>query len=271
MTREHGAGGLFWPTVATAIALALLGGLGTWQLERRAWKEALIKQIQERATAEPIILDAAATLFSTGENLEYLPVRARGRFLHEKEMFYYASGPQGPGYHVYTPLVGSSGVTLLVNRGFLPEGEQGKRLASREDAGQISEVIGLLRRPGVKGLFSPANDTGRNVWYWRDLESMADQALGAGTPARKQVLPFFIEAVSPPIGTKPTPGTPRGGVTRLELPNRHLEYALTWYGLGMALIGVYIAFARNRRQISRERFILGASRGASRRRSWGKS
>ena len=271
MTRERGAGSLLWPTVATVVTLAVLAGLGTWQLERRTWKEALIETIQERATAEPIILDAAATLFGAGENLEYMPVRARGRFLHEKEMFYYASGPQGPGYHVYTPLAGPSGVVLLVNRGFLPEGERGKRVSTGADAGPIVEVIGLLRRPGAKGLFSPANDTARNLWYWRDLESMADQALGTGTPARRQVLPFFIEAVSPPIGIKPTPGTPRGGVTRLELPNRHLEYALTWYGLGLALIGVYIAFARNRRQISRERFILGGSRGASRRRSWGKS
>ena len=41
-------------------------------------------------------------------------------------------------------------------------------------------------------------------------------------------------------------GLPRGGVTRLDLPNRHLEYALTWYGLALTLIGVFVAFARGR-------------------------
>ena len=267
MAREQGTAKLFWLTVATALALGVLGTLGTWQLERRAWKEALLEQISDRTTAEPIILDAAATLLGSGEDLEYTPVRARGRFLHDKAMFYYASGPQGPGSHVYTPLVGASGVVLLVNRGFLPEAERGLLRGTAEDAGQVSEVIGLLRRPGRKALFTPANDAGRNLWYWRDLDGMANQAFGAGTVARKQVLPFFIEAVSAPVGSKPVAGTPRGGVTRLELPNRHLEYAVTWYGLGMALIGVYLAFVWSRRQSSRERLILGGSR----RRNWGKT
>ena len=277
MKGQQGNGGLFWPTVTTVITLGFLAALGTWQLERRAWKEGLIEQIHQRTTAEPIVLDAAAMLLAKGDDLEYVPVRARGRFLHDKEMFYFASGPQGPGYHVYTPLVGATGIVLLVNRGFLPESERGIGRSNSADAvkpgaeAPVSEVVGLLRRPGAKGLFAPGNDTSRNLWYWRDLNGMADQALGAGTAARKQVLPFFIEAVAAASGVKPVPGTPRGGVTRVELPNRHLEYALTWYSLGLALIGVYLAFARSRRQIARERFILGDPKGAARRSSWGKT
>ena len=272
MTRERGKfRGLFWVTLTTAVALAILAALGTWQLKRMAWKEALIEQIVVRANAEPIFLDGAATLYRAGEDLEYTPVRARGRFLHAKEMFYFASGPKGPGYHVYTPLIGPSGDMLLVNRGFITEVERNLDRSAGSDPAQLSEVVGLLRRPETKALFTPTNDRDHNLWYWRDLNGMADQALVAGSDARRKALPFFLDAVSAPVGTKLPPGTPRGGVTRLELPNRHLEYALTWYGLGLALIGVYIVFVRNRLQATRERFILGASGGASRRRSWGKT
>ncbi len=288
MTRVGAkAGGLFWVTLSSVFALSLLGGLGTWQLQRMSWKEALVEKIQARSKAEPIILDAAATLFGAGEDLEYTPVRARGRFLTDKEMYYFAPGEQGPGHHVYVPLVGPSGVVVMVNRGFITEAERGNRglaaptataaagtpstaAGSATGPGTI-DVIGLLRRPEAKALFAPANDPGRNMWYWRDLKGMADQSFGDNSDARKKVLPFIIEAVAAPAGTVATAGTPRGGVTRLTLPNRHLEYALTWYGLGAALIGVYLVFVRNRLLASRERFILGGRRSAARRRSWGKT
>ena len=67
-----------------------------------------------------------------------------------------------------------------------------------------------------------------------------------GSPEdRARVLPFFVDAEAEPA---PPGGWPRGGVTRLELPNRHLEYALTWYGLAAALVGVFLAFAAARWQ-----------------------
>ena len=56
-------------------------------------------------------------------------------------------------------------------------------------------------------------------------------------------VPFFVDADAEPANPG---GFPRGGATRLVLPNRHLEYALTWYGLALTLIGVFTAFARGR-------------------------
>jgi surfeit locus 1 family protein len=67
---------------------------------------------------------------------------------------------------------------------------------------------------------------------------MADSALG---PEAGRVSPLFLDAEAQPGET-----WPRGGVTRLDLPNRHLEYALTWYGLALALIGVYSIFVIGR-------------------------
>ncbi len=102
------------------------------------------------------------------------------------------------------------------------------------------EVVGLIRAPGRAGLFTPANDIARNLWYWRDLAGMSQSVLGAQAPS---IVPFFVDA-------EVAAGSdwPRGGVTRLTLPNRHLEYALTWFGLAAALIAVYFAFVLSRRR-----------------------
>ncbi|MCK9910167.1 hypothetical protein MXD81_13565, partial [Microbacteriaceae bacterium K1510] len=89
-------------------------------------------------------------------------------------------------------------------------------------------------------MFIPANDAGRNIWYWRDIDAMASVAAG---PDAARVRRFIVDAEAEPA---PPGGWPRGGVTRLTLPNRHLEYALTWYGLAAALVAVFIAFAVTR-------------------------
>jgi len=89
-------------------------------------------------------------------------------------------------------------------------------------------------------MFSPEHDAKTGVWYWRDFDGMARAALG---PEAGKAMRFFLDAEAEP----PNPGGwPKGGTTRLTLPNRHLEYALTWYGLAAALIGVLVAFAVGR-------------------------
>jgi len=98
----------------------------------------------------------------------------------------------------------------------------------------------LARKPEMAGAFTPPNDAAKNVWYWRDLPAMAAAALGSNDA---RLVPFVIDAELEPRNLG---GWPRGGVTRLELPNRHLEYALTWYGLAAALVGVFAAFAVTR-------------------------
>ncbi len=75
-----------------------------------------------------------------------------------------------------------------------------------------------------------------NLWYWRDLDGLFQAAFGAGD--RVSRAPFFVDAEAPAPG-----GWPKGGATRLELPNRHLEYAITWFGLAAALAAVFAAYA----------------------------
>ena len=228
---------LFWPTLLTALGVLGLFSLGTWQLERKTWKDELVRTIQTRAKAEPIVLDAAAGLLAAGEALEYARVRARGRFIAGTERYYYAPGPTGPGWHVYAPLETPNGSILLVNRGFVPEALKDPAKRSKSETARDVEIVGLLRRPEVKNWFSPTNDSARNTWYWRDLAGMKASLALPGNP---EFVPFFLDAEAAPGATG---DYPRGGVTRVQFANRHLEYALTWYGLGLALIIVYLAFA----------------------------
>jgi surfeit locus 1 family protein len=240
---------LVLPTLAALAGLAVLAGLGTWQLERKRWKEDLIAKIAARVHADPVPVERAEELAAQDGDAEYRHVSARGRFHHDKEQYLYAPAATGLGWHVYTPLELVPQRFVWVNRGLVPDARRtpGAR-PQGQTAGEV-EVRGLVRLPAGKGLFTPRNDPARNLWYWPDLAAMTAAAFpeglqkAAGGPQRPAALPLVIEADAQP---EPPGGLPRGGVTRLDLPNRHLEYALTWFGLAMTLIGVYFAFAVNR-------------------------
>lgn len=236
--------GLLWPTVLGAAGLAVLVGLGTWQLQRRQWKEALIAKIAARVKAEPVSLTHALRTFAEGGDVEYLHVVARGRFHHDKERYLYAPAKSGLGWHVYTPFELGPQRFVWVNRGFVPD--EMKAPQSRGGQGPPdgqAGLTGIVRPPPQPGLFTPQNDAPRNLWYWPDSAAMTASAFARPVEAA----PFTIDAdASPGPG-----GWPRGGTTRIDLPNRHLEYALTWYGLALTLIGVYAALAVSRLRSSR--------------------
>jgi surfeit locus 1 family protein len=220
--------------------LAGLIGLGLWQLERLAWKEALLARLAARVAAEPMDLAAVERRWQADRDVEYLHAVASGRFHHDQERYLYAPQPEGLGWHVYTPLEISPGRILWVNRGWVDDAHKSPpRRAVGQVAGE-TQVRGLIRRSQPPGMFTPANDTAGNLYYWPDLAQMTATAFGTEAP---DSLPFRLEADRQPL---PPEGLPRGGVTRLDLPNRHLEYALTWFALALALIAVYFAFARHR-------------------------
>lgn len=229
---------LFWPTVVSLALFLVLIGLGSWQLERRQWKEALIAKIAARVGAPAIALGDAEAIAAAGDDIGYLHVAARGRFLHDKERYLYAPTAAGLGWHVYTPLELAPGRIVWVNRGFVPDA---KKAPETRTPGLVTgevDVRGLARPYPKKGFFQPDNDVTHNLWYWPDVEAMSASAFsGIAGP------PFVIDADRWPSVPG---GLPQGGVTRLELPNRHLEYALTWYGLALTLIAVYFPLAAGR-------------------------
>jgi surfeit locus 1 family protein len=231
---------LLWPGIATLVAMAALIALGNWQMQRLAWKEGLIAAIASRTHAEPVPLATVEERARRGEDVEYTRVSLQGQLLNDREIHLYAlDDADGPGFDVITPLRLSDGGIALVNRGFVPNDlkDPAKR-ASGQLAGDVT-VTGLVRRADNPSIFIPGNDVVRNIWYWRDIDAMAATA----GPDANRVHRYIVDAEASPV---PPGGWPRGGTTRLELPNRHLEYALTWYGLAAALLGVFAAFAVTR-------------------------
>jgi surfeit locus 1 family protein len=165
--------------------------------------------------------------------VEYLRVRVRGTFLHAKERHLYTVVKGKPGWKVVVPFRTDDDLFVMLDRGFVPDSH---KIAEKRQAGQLPgsvTVTGLARAPARKGGFTPANDLDKNIWYWRDLDGMAASVLTLSQ--RERLVPFYIEAEAMDV-----PGRwPQGGVTRVRFTNRHIEYALTWYGLAFALASIY--------------------------------
>ncbi|HWD59771.1 MAG TPA: SURF1 family protein [Stellaceae bacterium] len=222
------------PTLFAVPGVIILIALGIWQIERLHWKQGLIAQRDAAVVAAPV---APPRSLAEARPLEFHHIVAEGIFANDKELFLAASSDSGEaGYQVITPLVMTDGRTMLVNRGFVPtELKDRAKRAAGEPAGQV-RVAGLLRiAPAQKpSFFLPNNRPDLNLWFWVDLPEMARQD-GIADP-----VPFYIDA-----DKTPNPGGwPKGGVTRLDLPNDHLQYALTWFSLAVALSVIYVLYHR---------------------------
>jgi surfeit locus 1 family protein len=231
------------PRLALALcALAAFAGffaLGTWQLERRAWKLDLIERVDQRVRAPAIDAPGPGQWQRVNRaDDEYRHVRASGRFLHERETLVQATTELGSGYWVLTPLRMADGRTLLVNRGFVSPAQQKERAARRggEEAGAVT-VTGLLRMTEPRGALLRDNDPGADRWYSRDVQAIAT-ARGL-----YNVAPYFVDAAKdqdPALA----PDHPVGGLTVITFHNTHLVYAFTWYALALMVAAAWWWVAR---------------------------
>ncbi|MDP2732512.1 MAG: SURF1 family protein [Hoeflea sp.] len=223
----------FWiGLVLLPVALAVLVSLGTWQVKRLYWKEALLASIEERSHAEPLTPSAIEEALKAGEAIDYRAARASGLFLHDKERHFFATFKGQSGFYLFTPLELDDGRYLFVNRGFVPYDLKEPATRQQSLITGPQQITGLARaRLSQKPSFVvPDNDEAGNLFYWKDLDLMA---ASAGLSADR-VLPFFLDADATPVPG----GLPLGGVTVIDLPNSHLQYAVTWYGLALALLAV---------------------------------
>lgn len=220
-----------WPTVIALAGIAVLLGLGTWQVQRLEWKRALIAERAARM-AEPAM--ALPRRIVDPEALEYRPVRLAGRFLHDKELYLPGrSYRRQAGLHVMTPFVLDDGRTVLVDRGWVPPHAQAP--ATRA-AGQVAGPVvveGVMLRGGWRGAawFRPANQPADNLWLWPDLPAMAAHA-----GLERAVTALYV-AAGP---AQNSGGLPVGGQAEVAMRNDHLQYAITWYALAAALLVIYL-------------------------------
>ncbi|PDT32475.1 cytochrome c oxidase assembly protein [Rhizobium sp. M10] len=214
------------------IALAILISLGTWQVERLHWKEGLLADIATRQAAAPVPLADIEAMAASGGDIEYRKVTAAGRYINNKERHFFATWRGQTGFYVYTPLELADGRVLFVNRGFVPYENKEPEMRMQGQLTDQQAVTGLARAklPGKPSSLVPDNDVAKNIFYWKDLDVMAE-SVGLD---KARVLPFFVDADSTPNPA----GLPIGGVTQVDLPNDHLQYALTWYGLAAVLVVV---------------------------------
>lgn len=223
-----------WPTLISLPILVLSVGLGIWQLERREWKREILDRIATNQAAEPLTLDALLQ----GDPLrhEYGRVKLSGTFLYDKEFYLAARSLRNKvGQQVVVPVRTDDGRVVLFDRGWIP---QEKKDPAQRAAGQLPgrvELTGIVRRNQERRQFAPENVPDKNVWFHVDVPLMRRMA-GASPDPRLDT--FFLDA----DGTPNPGGLPVGGQTRLDIPNDHLQYAITWFLIALALAGVYLAY-----------------------------
>lgn len=224
-----------WAVAVALLGVAVLLGLGTWQVQRLQWKTALLAQVDERLAAEPASLPADMA-GSAVEDWAWRAVETSGTFRHGASLFRRSQVHDGDvGVAVITPLERPDGATVLVRRGWLPEKAAFEDPATARPSGRVT-VRGHVRPAAEKGLFTPDNEPEANNWFWSDVPAMAaaiDRA-GASLPIIVQESPHSPAMVAGD-GQYPVPQRLAG-----DLPNNHLQYAITWYSLAAALIVIFI-------------------------------
>jgi len=227
-----------WPTVFTIPALALLIALGSWQVQRLHWKEAVIAEREAALARKPLSIDGIG---QAGAGPWFRAVIARGVFLHDSEIYLDGESRRGhPGGQVVTPLRLAGGDVVYVDRGWV---RRELRDPKRRLAGQVSgsvTVAGIMRRSGRKSDWIPENQPHKDVWHSIDVAAMAKRE------GLIEVRPFFIEA-----GPAVNPGGwPRGIKPAVMISNNHLQYAFTWFSFAVVLLVIYVLYHSKKQEIS---------------------
>jgi len=263
MLQRFCQSGLVLLSVFTLAVLFLLVSLGNWQWQRKVWKEGVIGQLKIAAMNEPLPVDllkprddgtgfgvratGSASRGRSGTRIalaKYTPVTITGRFHHDQEAYVFWTRGVAVGYLVFTPMTTESGLRIFVNRGFVPTKlKSPETRAEGQTKGLVSVKGVLIRRFNKTGLFTPQADLTSRTWYAILPKEMA--VVVAEKSGLSVLTTYTIEANE---AANPG-GWPKGRsiAQRIsDIPNRHLGYAVTWWGLALTLLGVYAAFVFSR-------------------------
>ena len=221
--------------IACAAAMAVLLMLGQWQLDRRSWKEMLIASVEARVDEPAVAFLSLDTRPAGNEAIEYTPAFIEGEYIPELEERVFGQYNGKPGLFIFTPMKTAGGQYIYINRGFVEQATANTQNFAVAPAGAISRVTGLLRyreRPTPPASWFRTNTkSGDGLWLNRDPLAMANAA-------NLNASPYYLERLGGSSDERPL-----GGTTRLEFRNKHAEYALTWFGLAVTLLGVFLGFS----------------------------
>jgi surfeit locus 1 family protein len=232
-----------WLLIAiAAFATVGFGALGMWQVERRAWKLALIERVEQRVHAAPVAAPGPAEWAGLSrENAEYRRVTLSGRFLEGQQTRVRAVTELGGGFWLMAPLQTNDGFTVLVNRGFVPaDWHSGEHPAVEAAHTGVVTVTGLLRLSEPRGAFLRSNAPAENRWYSRDVEAISH------AQHLSRAAPYFIDAEADKVAGASQGQPPVAGLTVVHFRNSHLQYAITWFILALMALGLGVRVARTR-------------------------
>lgn len=213
------------------VALAILLSLGTWQARKIGPKTELLESIHSGLSSPAIDLPVHV---DDPMQLAYRRVNFSGRITADPIKLFGTNLKGKAGYYLYAPVIRDHGQAIMVNFGWVPM-ELEQLPALQEGKVSLSGVLMTNPKPGTMTL---ENQPEKGDWYIADIHEMAAY-FGFGT---KEYYHFRVFADH----QGDVSSLPLGGQVRVDIPNDHLEYAMTWYGLALTMIGIYIAFGFKR-------------------------
>ncbi len=212
--------------------------LGIWQTQRLQWKQGLLAKFENTNPSTFIALEQFLRENNDLKAIQFNKVKLRGTFHHDLAFHIIPRTWNGrSGAHLYTPMtLSSSGKTLLVNRGWVPDNS--KDITVQEPSDEVN-LLGYLQVPTAPSWVTPDNVADKEQWYYLDLDVLSKRWPELG----QALLPYYVIA-SPDIDETlyPKPLNPL-----VMIRNNHLGYAITWFSLAFVLLVMYIVYVRKQR------------------------
>lgn len=233
----------------TCVAVITMFTLGVWQLQRLAWKESLIERLSYAQSQPPVELISLPTAALPAH--EFTRVRFSGRptgsAIHVAARYFHGQ----LGYHILLPMQiyrpeqaeSQQFEHILVNVGWIPVLQKNVDWRGPPEEFNVwKDVNGMVRIAGRKGRFTPDNQPEKNLWFWYDIPAM-EKSTGL------KLAPVVIDRIDPQANKAfKDVNFPVGFSGEITLRNDHLGYAVTWFGVGLACLGVFIAYHLKRRE-----------------------
>ncbi|RPG11766.1 MAG: SURF1 family protein [Pelagibacteraceae bacterium TMED170] len=209
-------------TIFVIFFITLFCSLGTWQLYRLQWKQALISEIKQG-------LDSTPVEYSKLISQNYQRVALKGKYFFKDQIYLYSLNEKGqPGFDVITPFETLSGENVLINRGWIK-----KELKNTKEINLVKNnlVLGFLKKNIKKNIFKPDNSIEENIWFSINIE---DLKKSTGKDFNDFIV--YLENIEVKI--------PAPKKISVDVPNNHLKYAITWYSISISILFYFLYFRK---------------------------